>query len=167
LIKEGTASAIRTCLFFGAICPSPIAVKVKVHGSYEEECRYFDLHVEEYVDRKDLKRGGPVFISDGIRLMDETTHKSPSLKGTSYAVISSTVSSSHRSMRSASYQVCLTVAISQVEECLPLNSLLSAEDDIEAYRGNLLVVKCDSEGRVLDLEIDGESAVCELLSSDK
>lgn len=63
-----------------------------------------------------------------------------------------------------STQENLTVVIFQVGEHLPLNSLLSPEDDVNAYRGNVLVVKCDPEGRVLNFGVDEETNLFELLS---
>ncbi|KAH6905927.1 hypothetical protein BKA70DRAFT_1225247 [Coprinopsis sp. MPI-PUGE-AT-0042] len=86
---SGDTSEIRFGMLYGAVCERPLLVALRVHIGCERECHPIDLHVEDYVDRSDMKQTGGfvVEINDTYRKVDVDARSYMVIKGNSPGVL--------------------------------------------------------------------------------
>jgi hypothetical protein len=49
-------------MLYSAASAEPLVVPLEVHSGFEGKSRWYDLHIEDYVERPDLQGSGPTLL---------------------------------------------------------------------------------------------------------
>lgn len=170
-------SDFRYCLLFGADCTEAHRVAVRVHSGYEGSCSVYDLQVDLYIDRPKAR---VTYLMDGFRELEIEGGNGEDYR--LFMVTSKGVSAIHERLLEI-ISSCLLIALQSTEPLSP-NRLLrrlcspchvpeavehalyaAGAVDPEFCAGNVMVVKCTSDGNVVDMSRSDKSLAIAAIST--